>query len=701
MTDGAILLRTISCGARSGAALQAQVFWHRRTGLLLTNTRMCYATYHDAFRSRGLPSYIAIFYCIRSSRDHTGLCYITLLDCYRHSSRGASHLQAAATILYAGLVKSVLYLLEMRFPMTTLTLRLLTLLAFVAGLVLACEQCTAQTLDRRAPKMTAADWSSYNNGHLGWRFNAAEKTLSPATAPKLLEKWRFPPAGSKLDVGVIHGTPAVVNGYVYFATATYPAIYKLKPNGQIAWVYRPQTGKAAAALPKGGTNRIDAGNGFLSSPLVTETSVFIGGGPGIFYALDRFTGKELWKVNTRAIGFPEHHWSNIFNASAIYADGKVIVGGGGYEHAHALDPNYPCCSGRGFVVAFDPGTGKVVWKYEVGEKPQRFEKPVVLYDDKGKHVYQYGPSTSSVWSTPSYDAESGSVFFGTDSHNSPRKPTADNPKIYTKFSSAVIAIDIKTGKEKWVSQINKGDVFNHTMSGYDSKTGRYKDCTIGDTPKIYSINSNGQTKKALGVGCKNGGFYLLDAISGKQIANTPIYQGKPQWPLKPKPSPRMIALPSTIGGIQTGCATDGKNVFTNGIDWLSSNTIKPGWPEAGRVVSISNDLTNEHWRHERPRIRVKGYHGGDPVASGIALGGGVACFTTTISEQLVVLNAATGKPLKQFWVGTVWSGPSISRGRVYVGSGSILFLKKQLKGTLYSFGLPGKDEIDAMGTGDE
>ena len=61
-------------------------------------------------------------------------------------------------------------------------------------------------------------------------------------------------------------------------------------------------------------------------------------------------------------------------------------------------------------------------------------------------------------------------------------------------------------------------------------------------------------------------------------------------------------------------------------------------------------------------------------------------------------------------LGPVWSGPSVSRGRVYVGTGNILFspfdtkegyFPKRLTGTLYSFGLPGKDEVERLGAGDE
>lgn len=556
--------------------------------------------------------------------------------------------------------------------------------------------------DQAAPAVTEADWASYNNGVRGWRFNAAEETLTPQSAPQLVEKWRFPPVDSTADVGAIHGTPAVVNGYVYFGTATYPAFYKLKPNGEVAWVYRPGAG-SAPVLPEGGLNRIDAGAGFLASPLVTEKAVYIGSNMGIFYALDRKTGEELWKVDTRAPGFPNHHQANLFNASAILADGKVIVGGGGYEHSQPIDPNYPCCKGRGFVVAFEPNSGDVIWKYEVGEKPRKYKKPITIKDVKGSRTYHYGPSTSSVWSTPSYDAATGTIFFGTDVHNSPREPTEDDPRLFTKYSAAVIAVDVKNGAEKWVTQLNENDHFNHAMAGYDPVSGAYKDCAVGDTPKIYTLPApDGKPATVLGVGCKNGGFYLLYSGDGRILGNTPIHTGKPAYPLVPKRNPRMIALPSTIGGIQTGCATDGKRIFTNGIDWLTSTTLTPGWPEAGRVVCLSTNLADEYWRHERPRIEVPGYSGGDPIASGIAVNaGGIACFTGTVSERLVVVDTKNGRPLKEFHVGTVWSGPSISRGRIYVGTGSILFLKKQMKGALISYGLPGQDEVDRMGSGNE
>jgi polyvinyl alcohol dehydrogenase (cytochrome) len=564
------------------------------------------------------------------------------------------------------------------------------------------------------------DWTTYNYDVLGTRHNRAEKKLGRDNVAGLEEKWRFPPRLSLQLVGVIHATPVVVNGHVYFGTATLPAVYKLSPDGKLKWSYsNPDAGKKTGKEASFGV----PDSGFLNSPLVTKDTVFINDVGGWIYALVRSTGKERWKVNTRAKPFPGAHPSNCLFAAPILADGKLIVAGGGYEHAVAANPRHRCCTGRGFVAALDPATGKAVWKYDVGAEPKPLDPPVKITDDWGEHVFHFGPSTSSVWSTPSYDEQSQTIFFGTDTHNAPRQPTKDDPRLYTKHSCAMIAINARTGAERWVTQINPDDVWNYAMRAYDPKTGRYKDQSIGDTPKLLTIQVDGKPTRAVGAGCKNGGFYVLDARTGKLLHHTPVYRGPPAKVPNPPPDRRTLALPGAMGGLQTGCASDGTAIYANGTDCMMLSTsadpksrLHP--PTGGRVTSISLDTRTENWRHERPKVKaVGGSKGkpaftdvGDPVASGIALANGVAYFTTTVSNKLVALDTSSGKVLKEIDLGPVWCGPSVSRGRVYVGSGNILFapfdareayFPKRLFGTLYSFGLPGKDEVAAMGKGDE
>jgi outer membrane protein assembly factor BamB len=183
-----------------------------------------------------------------------------------------------------------------------------------------------------------------------------------------------------------------------------------------------------------------------------------------------------------------------------------------------------------------------------------------------------------------------------------------------------------------------------------------------------------------------------------------------------------LALPGLIGGLQSGCATDGTRIFTNGIDAIQLGTQENMFasgvaPTGGRVTAISMDTQAEKWRHERPKVASLGgpppkpvfESVGDPVGSGIAVANGIACFTTVASGKVVVLDASTGELLKELTVGPVWSGPSVSRGRIYVGTGNTLFnpadyeafFPKKFTGEVYSLGIPGEDEVTKLGSGSE
>ena len=571
----------------------------------------------------------------------------------------------------------------------------------------------------RAQTITPDDWPMYNHDLAGWRYNPAEKTLSPANVGKLVEKWRFPPADSKETIGVVHATPTVVAGEVYFGTATFPAFYKLAPDGTLRWVYRNPSRKAllppAAGAPVSAklVDTVSSG-GIFGSALVADGAVYFADTGGWMYCLDAETGKERWRVDSRASSFPDAHWLNVLMASPIMADGKVVFGGGALEQLISGTMLYSGSTGRGFLVALDPKSGKLIWKYDVGPKPEKFDPPVVIEDAWGKYKFKTGPATSSIWSTPSYDPQANTLFFGTDVNTAPRRPTKDNPNFHTEDSSAILALDAATGKRKWNTQINPGDVWTNAMRAYDPKTGLYKDESIGDTPKIFTIEGEGVSTKVVGAGCKNGGFYILRADNGKIVKHTPVYSGPPTHP-PAKHDPRVLALPSPVGGLQTGCATDGRTIFTNGIDAIrlatqSNSGAKGQVPTGGRVTATSIDLAVERWRHERPRIASMGgtpdkpmyTDVGDVVASGIAVGNHVAYFTAVGSGKLIALDATTGKVLKEIEIGPVFTGPSVSRGRVYVGGGNTLFsptdyecfFPKKYTGCVRCFGLPDPEEDD-------
>src|SRR5262245_59757044 len=213
------------------------------------------------------------------------------------------------------------------------------------------------------------DWPSYNGGAAGWRHNSGETALGAENAGKLVEKWRFPAVGDDRKIGVVHATPVVVDGYVYFGTVTQPAFYALHPNGKLKWSYQ------IAARSNTKNSGREESPGVYGSSLVTEYAVYFGDLAGFFYALDRGNGQERWKVDTRDANFPDAHPLNGTFASPILADGKVIFVGGAFEQWYANRPGYKACTGRAYVVALDPKSGKIAWKYDVGPKPEPLDPP--------------------------------------------------------------------------------------------------------------------------------------------------------------------------------------------------------------------------------------------------------------------------------------------------------------------------------------
>ena len=294
----------------------------------------------------------------------------------------------------------------------------------------------------RRPRCRSQGLASYSGDVDGSRHNAGETALSKTTIGKLEEKWRFPAKGADLKIGPVHATPVVVDGHVYFGTVTQPTFYCLSPDGKLKWSY-PLSARPAA---KGSdATKEDQSPGTYGSALVTDDGVYFADLAGFLYALDRRTGKEKWKVDTRVKTFPDAHPLNGTFASPILAEGKTVFAGGAFEQWYAHNPKYKSCTGRAYVVAIEPQTGKIAWKYDVGPKPEPLDPPIKIKDTWGEHVFHCGPATSTIWSTPSFDAATKSIYFGTDTNNAPRKPTKDDPRLDTKYACAVIAIDARDG----------------------------------------------------------------------------------------------------------------------------------------------------------------------------------------------------------------------------------------------------------------
>ncbi|OAG74266.1 D-sorbitol dehydrogenase subunit SldA [Gluconobacter japonicus] len=161
----------------------------------------------------------------------------------------------------------------------------------------------------------------------------------------------------------------------------------------------------------------------------------------------------------------------------------------------------------GVIRGYDAESGKFVWAWDVNN-PDDHSQPT------GNRHYSRG--TPNSWATLTGDNEQGLVYVPTGNsaadYYSALRSDAEN-----KVSSAVVAIDVKTGSPRWVFQTAHKDVWDYDIGSQ---------ATLMDMP-----GPDGQTVPALIMPTKRGQTFVLDRRTGKPIL--PVEE-------RPAPSPGVI-----------------------------------------------------------------------------------------------------------------------------------------------------------------
>src|SRR5262249_58545464 len=162
------------------------------------------------------------------------------------------------------------------------------------------------------------------------------------------------------------------------------------------------------------------------------------------------------------------------------------------------------------------------------------------------------------------------------------------------------------------------------------------DFDIGDSPQIYKLDG----RTYVSAGQKSGFFHVLDAETGEEVA-----------------SPIQLAPDGTVGGLFADSAYANGVVFTNGADWPGLLSGEP--PNRGILSAVAADGSHELWHFDTPF---------SPNLSAVAVSNGVVYFQS-IFGTFYALDARSGAPLAQVVTGGLTSGPAISRGQIYLGTG--------------------------------
>jgi polyvinyl alcohol dehydrogenase (cytochrome) len=368
-----------------------------------------------------------------------------------------------------------------------------------------------------------------------------------------------------------------------------------------------------------------------ASALVMGKKVIFGDQAGFIYGLDRDTGVTRWQIRPN-----QHQFAAVF-ASPTPIGPFVAIGLSSNEEEAAANPAYTCCSYRGSVILIDPKDGRLVWQtYFVSEAENAA-----------------GASGASLFSSPTYDDDLDLVYVATSNNYS--EPANGR-------SDSIIALDAHTGAIRWESQRVVGDVSNFSMPIRENK-----DAGFGDSPQVYRL-WNG--RKVVGAGAKMGKYWTLDAATGEVLGE------------------RQVQVGGSLGGLFADSAVAGGIVFANGNNW--ANPFDFGvLPTEGLVTAFTGDTRHVLWQVRTPNSANQ---------SGVAVANLIVYFSTcnpgtgdrlsNDSGTLHAVNALTGSTLATRPLGhCALSGPSVSKGRVFVGSGNMLQFATIPPGDVTAFGL--------------
>jgi polyvinyl alcohol dehydrogenase (cytochrome) len=340
----------------------------------------------------------------------------------------------------------------------------------------------------------------------GWGRDVANSRYQPkpgfaaADIPRLKVKWAFAYPGTK-------NTQALVFGDRVFVASMGGKVYSLDAaTGCVHWRFDYRGGGRAS---------------MIIGKLATAPSgwaLYFGDDRMYVRAFDAASGKELWNVR---VG--DHVVGRITGSPALY-DNTLYVPLSASEESQGNVGAYGCCTFIGTVVALDARTGKQVWKQAIlDETPHPTRK-------NSAGTQMYGPAGGALWSAPTIDARRGQLYVASgDSYTEVEHPTSD----------AVIAMDLKTGKIRWVNQVLADDNFmSGTINGPLGQRG--PDFDFGASPMLVKAGA----KELVITGNKSSIVYAMDPDTGKTVWQT-----------------AKLGSGGAGGGVEWGTATDGRTVY--------------------------------------------------------------------------------------------------------------------------------------------
>lgn len=386
------------------------------------------------------------------------------------------------------------------------------------------------------------NWAAYSRDVDGIRYSPFDQ-ISRENVKDLALAWTYRTRRNTVNLNAVdQNTPLQIENILYTCTPENSVHAIDATTGQRKWVFDAHASTYAWARCRGlgyYEDKIAAagqpGRGGVCARRIIGNTV-----DGRLFALDADTGKPCPDFGKRGMvdlraGMGAMGPGYYYQTSApLVADGKIVVGGWVSDNQKVGEPS-------GAIRAFDVHSGALVWAWDPGN-------PDVSRTPLNGDSYTLG--TPNMWTHAAYDPALGLVFApmgnaGTDYFN------ADRPKHSLKFNSALVAIDIHTGKPKWSFQTVHDDLWD-----YD----------IPSQPALLDMkNERGEMVPTALVFTKRGQIFALDRRDGSPVSRVeerpvPTKGSIPENTVSPT-QPYSVGMPLIGQGPVTEASAWGMTMF--------------------------------------------------------------------------------------------------------------------------------------------
>ena len=370
------------------------------------------------------------------------------------------------------------------------------------------ENMAATATGDLAPGVEHNDWSAYGRSGYGDRYAPAAQ-ITPANISGLKEAWTYHTGDFKgpNDPGEIANevTPLKVNDMLYLCTP-HNIVIALNPDtGKEIWRHDPKINRDAASYQHmicRGVAYWDVNAGRARNDPAPQAAtmecprrILAPTMDGTMIAVNADTGESCKSFGNNGV-------VNLYKNMAMIKRGFLMptsppaVAQNVAVIAASVTDNHSTEEPSGVIRGYDPVTGKLMWNWDPATPEDTAPFP------EGKNYTNNSPNS---WGVASIDEKLGMVYIPMG-NETPDTWGGNRNKNGEKFNSAIVALDLATGKVRWVYQTVHHDIW---------------DMDIGGQPSLVDIDTPKGKVPSVVATTKRGDIYVIDRRDGSLVVPAP------------------------------------------------------------------------------------------------------------------------------------------------------------------------------------